>query len=35
VLEYITTSDKFEITTMHQLAKHIKRKDLPENPANI
>jgi undecaprenyl phosphate-alpha-L-ara4FN deformylase len=35
VLEYITTSDKFEITTMHQLAKHIKRKDLDENPANI
>jgi len=35
VLEYITTSDKFETTTMHQLAKHIKRKVLDENPANI
>ena len=35
VLEYITTSDKFEITTMHQLAKYLKRKDLDENSANI
>lgn len=35
VLKYITVSDKFEIITMHQLAKHIKGRDMDENPANI
>lgn len=35
VLEYITSSDKFEIIPMHQLAKKIKRGDLAENSANI
>ncbi|WP_321417735.1 DUF2334 domain-containing protein [uncultured Methanomethylovorans sp.] len=35
VMEYITSSGKFEIITMHQLAQHIKKGDLDENPANI
>jgi len=35
VLEYITASDKLEIITMLQLAKHIKRRNMDENPANI
>lgn len=35
VLGYIISSDGLEIITMHQLAKHIKRRGLPENPANI
>lgn len=35
VIDYIISSNDLEIITMHQLAKHIKRRGLPENPANI
>lgn len=35
VLEYITSRDKFEIVTMDQLAKYMKRRGTPENPADI
>ncbi len=35
VLDHIISSEDLEIITMHQLSKTLKRRGLPENPANI